>query len=85
MGAVVTLIIAALIAAVDQISKYFVYNNLYPSGEVKVIDNLFSLVYTENRGAAFGIFQNGTVFFTILTSLMMAVFLFLIFKKGICS
>lgn len=85
MGAVVTLIIAALIAAVDQISKYFVYNNLYPSGEVKVIDNLFSLVYTENRGAAFGIFQNGTVFFTILTSLMMAVFLFLIFKKKFTS
>ena len=80
MAIATVLIAAALIAAADQIIKYFVYANLNPEGNIKVIDNLFSLVYIENRGAAFGIFQNGTVIFCIITGALIGVFLYLLIK-----
>lgn len=73
--------LSALIVAIDQIIKYFIYENLHPSGNVVVIDNLFSLVYSENRGAAFGIFQNATLVFSIITIALIAVFLYLLISK----
>lgn len=80
---VVALVLAAavLIAAIDQVIKYFVYANMYPDGNINVIDNLFSLVYTENRGAAFGIFQNGTFIFSIITGVLIGVFLYLLINR----
>lgn len=81
MAVAIVIIAAVLIAAIDQIIKYFVYANLYPNGAINVIDNLFSLVYTENRGAAFGIFQNGTIIFCIITSALIGVFLYLLISK----
>ncbi len=81
MAVAVVLICAVLIAAVDQVIKYFVYTNLSPNGSVDVINNLFSLVYTENRGAAFGIFQNGTFVFCIITGVLIGVFLYLLINK----
>ena len=74
-------IFAVIIVIIDQVIKYFIYQNLYPSGRVTVIDHLFSLVYTENRGAAFGIFQNGTVVFSIITILMIAIFIYLLVSR----
>ena len=85
MAIAVTIIVAAVIAAVDQVIKYFIYENLYPSGKVTVIENLFSLIYTENRGAAFGIFQDGTIFFIVLASFMLGVFFYLLLKKKFTS
>ncbi len=74
-------IFSVLIAVTDQVIKYFIYENLYPSGSVTVIDNLFALIYTENRGAAFGIFQNSTVIFSIITGVMIGIFIYLLVKK----
>lgn len=74
-------IFSVIIVIIDQIIKYFIYENLYPSGRITVIENLFSLVYTENRGAAFGIFQNGTLVFSIITVIMIAVFLYLLISR----
>ncbi len=81
MTLVIVAVISALIVAVDQIFKYFIYENLRPVGSVTVIDNLFSLVYSENRGAAFGIFQNATLVFTIITVILIGVFLYLLISK----
>ncbi len=83
MTLVLVFIISALIAAVDQMIKYFVLENLAPIGQTVVIDHLFSLVYVENRGAAFGMFQNGVWFFSIFTILMIGVFVYLILSKKI--
>ena len=81
MAVAVVLIAAVLIAAVDQIIKYFIYANMSPAGRITVIENLFSLVYTENRGDAFGIFQNGTIIFCMITGALIGVFLYLLIKK----
>ncbi len=81
MTTAIVLAAAALIIVIDQIIKYFVYVNLSPDGRVTVIDNLFSLIYSENRGAAFGIFQDGTLFFIIVTSALIGVFFYLLIHK----
>ena len=77
MTTIIAVVAAALIVAVDQVIKYFIYENLHPNGRVEVIENLFSLVYSENRGAAFGIFQDGTIFFSAVTIILIGVFMYL--------
>ncbi len=78
MTLALVLIVSALIATADQIIKYFVLRDLAPIGEVTVIDHLFSLIYVENRGAAFGIFQDQVWIFAVITFLMMGLFVYFI-------
>ncbi len=81
MTLAVVLVVSALIAGIDQLIKYFIVQDLAPVGQVSVIDNLFSLYYVENRGAAFGIFQDRVLIFAIITGAMIGVFIYLIAKK----
>lgn len=67
----------------DQISKYFVYQALYPDGSFQVIENLFSLIYVENRGIAFGMFQGQQWLFVIVTMFLIVLLLYLYFKKKV--
>lgn len=62
------LIIIALLA-VDQISKLLVLNYLPQVSTVPIIGDIFHLTYVENRGAAFGLFQNNQIVFVIIASL----------------
>lgn len=75
------ILISALLVVIDQVIKYLVEQNLKPLGSINVIDGLFSLVYSENRGAAFGIFQNETIFFSVITVLMISFFMYLLISK----
>ncbi len=72
---------AALLVIIDQLIKYFVVEYLAPIGSFTVIDNLFSLVYVENRGAAFGVLQNQLWLFSLLTVFLIGVFVYLLLKK----
>ncbi len=81
MTLAIVLIVSVVIAAADQIIKYFVLQNLAPVGSVTLIDSLLSLVYVENRGAAFGMFQNSIWIFTIITFVIMGIFIYLIISK----
>ena len=53
---VIALIIGVLLAAVDQIIKYFVLTYLQPVGSVTAIDGLLDFTYLENRGVSFAMF-----------------------------
>ncbi len=77
----VVLISALVLAAVDQVIKYFVVEYLEPVGSVVAIPNLLTLVYVRNEGAAFGIFQGAVVVFSLLTVAMIGVFIYLILAK----
>lgn len=81
MTVFLVLVFSAVIAAADQIIKYFIYQDLRPIERMTVIDNLFSLVYSENRGAAFGIFQNSTVVFSVITAALIGAFIYLLAAK----
>lgn len=73
------LIIAAIIA-LDQYSKFLVVTKIMPVGDYSVISGLLEFTYVENRGIAFGMFENQRWFFVVATSIIAIVVLFFIFK-----
>ena len=77
----VALLIAAVIVLADQIIKFFVLNELKPIGTIKVIDGVFNLTYVENRGVAFGIFQDMRWVFVAVTCILLFLIIFYMFKK----
>lgn len=56
-----------LLVALDQLTKYWARVYLQPVGEKPFLPGLISFLYTENRGAAFGLMQGGRWFFIPLT------------------
>ncbi|MCI6061444.1 MAG: signal peptidase II [Dorea sp.] len=59
------LISICLLTILDQITKYAAVGNLKDKPSCVLIPGVFQLEYLENRGAAFGLFQNQRVFFLI--------------------
>lgn len=59
-------IIIILLIIVDQMTKISIKDYLQTKGSITIIENFFNLTYVENRGAAFGIFQNGQIFFVAI-------------------
>ena len=77
----ISLIVGAVLVIIDQIIKYFVSVYLQPVGSVSVIDNLVSLTYVENKGVAFGMFSDMRWVFVALTSVLLAIIIFYMFRK----
>lgn len=75
------LAIGVLIAVADQIIKYFVKTGLKPIGTATAIPGILNLTYVENRGVAFGMFKDMRWLFVALTSAMIFVIIFYMFKK----
>ena len=75
------LTIAAVIVALDQWTKWLVRTNI-PAGESWLPDSLLWLspyariVHWYNRGAAFGMFQQGNMVFTVLAFIVIGAILF---------
>ena len=63
------LICAALIVA-DLVSKHYVAAALAPNGSYEVIKNVLTFRYSENRGAAFGIFTDSRVFLCVFVGVV---------------
>ena len=59
-------LIIAILIGLDQLSKYWALNYLQDIGSIPVIQNVFHLTYVENRGAAFGMFQNNQMIFVVV-------------------
>lgn len=78
---ILALAIGAAIIIVDQLIKFFVSTGLKPIGTISVIDGIFNLTYVENRGVAFGMFRDMRWLFVVLTSILLFVIIFYMFKK----
>lgn len=59
-------IFIVILVLLDQVSKIFMQNFLEYGNSVAIIDGVFHLTYVENRGAAFGLFENMQVFFIVI-------------------
>lgn len=64
-------IIPILVILLDQVTKYWAVNILKGKETIVVIDKFLQFNFVENYGAAFGILQNQTIFFIIITSLIL--------------
>mgnify|MGYP002624293121 CR=1 FL=1 len=65
------------IVGLDQWTKYLTIKNLSDGHEVKLIGDAVVLSYTQNRGMAWGLFQNAQIVLVILTALAIAAVVFL--------
>jgi signal peptidase II len=74
-------IIVAVIVALDQITKYSVIKSIGFGELIPVIDRFFYLTYYENKGAAWGILQNGRYFFIVLTIIVSVIIAYYIYKS----
>lgn len=75
------LICAALIG-IDQLIKWLSVTRLSQIDTYPIITDVFHLTYVENRGAAFGIFQNKIIFLVILTVVEIAIIMYFFIKKS---
>lgn len=72
--------IAGLVVADQCVKLYFI--SLHSFFDFPVIGDYVRFTYTENRGAAFGIFQNSRVFLIGITSvLVLCCLYFIVFRK----
>ena len=70
-------LIAVTVAALDQLSKWFIVRSISPVETRVVISGFFSLVNWRNPGAAWGIFQNYRIVLTAVSVLtVVALWLF---------
>ena len=75
----------ALLIALDQIIKGWALNFLQYKGSISVIDNVFNLTYVENRGAAFGLFQNNQWIFIVVALIASIIGLYFLHSNKISS
>lgn len=59
-------LIVILLIGIDQLSKVLALKYLKDIGSIPIIQDMFHLTYVENRGAAFGMFQNNQIVFIIV-------------------
>jgi len=73
---VLPVLFVIVLLAIDQLTKYLAVVRLAPIGEFVIIDGVFSLLYHENAGMAFGLFQGGRWVFVGLTVVAMGFFVY---------
>ncbi|MCD8038122.1 MAG: signal peptidase II [Lachnospiraceae bacterium] len=76
----VDFILAVILVAADQITKYFAILNLKGQSPYTIIDGVFELHYLENRGAAFGMLQEQKFFFIFIAAVILSVIVYVLFK-----
>jgi signal peptidase II len=67
----VEILIIILGLILDRFTKVWALNSLSKVPEIVLVKDFFSFSYLENRGAAFGIFQNKLLFLTLITFIVM--------------
>nr|MBQ8252427.1 signal peptidase II [Lachnospiraceae bacterium] len=77
------LIAFCVLVVMDQVTKYFAVLHLKDQEPVSLIPDVFKLQYLENRGAAFGMLQNGKVFFVFAAIVMLTVIVFVLIKAPV--
>jgi signal peptidase II len=71
--------VAVLVVALDQWAKHLVVANLalYESwAPIPALENIFTIHHITNTGAAFGLFQDGNLFFMIVAVIVSLVIVF---------
>ena len=73
------LLIAALVS-IDQWTKGMAVEFLKNKPAIPIVEGWLELQYSENRGAAFGLLQDGRIFFLIITVVVLAAMAWFYFR-----
>lgn len=74
------ILIAAVLLAADQFTKYLAIVRLKDAPAVVLIRDVLELSYLENRGSAFGMLQNQKFFILFVGCVFLLLILFFLFK-----
>ena len=77
---VIDALLFIILIFIDQFTKYLAVNNLKDKIPKTLINGVLQLNYLENRGAAFGMFQNQKIFFVFIAVVFLAVIFYVIIK-----
>ena len=69
-----------LLIVFDQWTKVLAFDKLRINGPLVIWDGVFELLYSENRGAAFGILQGQKWFFLLVAGAVVIVILYFLYK-----
>lgn len=64
----------------DQWTKVLAFEGLRVNGPIVILEGVFELLYSENRGAAFGILQGQKWFFLLVAAAVVVVVMFFLYK-----
>ena len=78
----VSLVIAAVVLVLDQLTKIWVVSGMEISQSIPVIRNVLHMTYVQNRGMAFGLFENNRMLFMIPTVILIGAVILAIVKLG---
>lgn len=68
---IVYFLIATIVVAIDQLTKWLVVTKMELFEQIPIIDNFFYLTSHRNSGAAWGILQDQMIFFYIVTAIVL--------------
>lgn len=74
--------IAVIVIAVDQFTKYLVRTNMQPGDRIPVIGNWMSIYYVQNTGTAFSMFSGNRFVTVFLTSALIIFCIVFIVKEA---
>ena len=78
-------VVIAFCVVADQISKYFIVQNIaLDKGSVTVIPGVLEFIYTQNKGAAFGSMQDENsrwIFMSLSTIAIVGILIYLFWKR----
>ena len=75
-------LIAVIVIAVDQFTKYLVRTNMQPGDRIPVIGNWMSIYYVQNTGTAFSMFSGNRFVTVFLTSALIIFCIVFIVKEA---
>jgi signal peptidase II len=79
---IISVVLMVVAVALDQISKYLIVANMDLHESIEIIPGIFNFTYIQNRGAAFGSFDEHRWVFLILSAVaILAILGFLFWKK----
>lgn len=73
-------LLSVALIAFDQWTKSLAYSGLRVNGPIVLIEGVFELLYSENRGAAFGILQGKQWFFLLVAAAVVIVVMLFLYK-----
>jgi len=77
----ISVLIIALLVAIDQISKVIAYNTLAVNGNASTIKNaVFSFYYVENTGISFSMLNSKMTLIIIITTIILICLLYVLIK-----
>lgn len=76
------IVVGIILTVADQLIKLWALSSLEPVGSITIIENIFSLTYVENRGAAWGMMAGAKWYLIIMPIvIIVAAIAYLIIKK----